>query len=333
MGGEVCPREPREGLRGWREEDMPYHPRIECEGVASFQTTRARNSELWFVNNRDLEEAILGYAARYASRYEVKLYALAIEGNHMQFPAQFPKANRAQFMRDLNSSVARAVPRYQPRYPGGRLWARRYSAEYLPGDADIEDRFFYTVLQPVNDGLVDDIKDYPGYNCFEDAITGRERSYKSVRWKEYEDARRWNPEVSLELFIEWNTLKFERLPGYEELSQQEYGTLMRQKLRERTKEALKRRRCGASLGAERLRSIVPGSVPKNTKVSGAKDHRPRVLSKSSIRRSAGEAWYFHTYFKFKESSRRYRSGEIDVEFPPGTFKPPLFTIAYSGTLL
>jgi hypothetical protein len=121
---------------------MSYHPRIECKDVASFQTTRSRNSELWFVNNKELEEAILGYAARYATRYEIKLYALAIEGNHIQKAAGFPKANRAFFMRDFNSAVARAVPRYQRDYPGGPLWARRYSAEYMADDLDIEDRFF-----------------------------------------------------------------------------------------------------------------------------------------------------------------------------------------------
>jgi hypothetical protein len=56
---------------------MSYHPRIECQDVCSFQTTRTRNSALWFVNNPELEEAILGYAALYTTRHEAKLYALA----------------------------------------------------------------------------------------------------------------------------------------------------------------------------------------------------------------------------------------------------------------
>ena len=128
---------------------MGYQPRIETKKIPSFQTTRTRCSELWFVNNRELEHAILGYAAKYRKRYGVKLYAFAIEGNHIQFPALFPKANRAHFMRDLNSSIARAVPRYQKGHGGGRFWGRRYSVEYLPADADVEEQFFYTVLQPV----------------------------------------------------------------------------------------------------------------------------------------------------------------------------------------
>jgi hypothetical protein len=125
---------------------MGYHPRIEGTEAATYQTTRTRRSELWFVNNRALEEAILSYVAKYAQRYSINLYALAIEGNHIQFPAHLPKANRAHFMRDLNSSIARAVPRYQKGSPPGRLWARRYSAEYIAGAEDIEEQFFYTVL-------------------------------------------------------------------------------------------------------------------------------------------------------------------------------------------
>ena len=311
---------------------MGYHPRIECSEVATLQTTRSRNSQLWFVNNTPLEEAILGYAARYVTRYEVKIYALAIEGNHIHQVAVFPKANRAHFMRDFNSSVARAVARHQADYPGGSLWARRYSAEYLLGHPDIEDRFFYTVLQPVNDGLVDDIKDYPGYNCFEDAITGRERTCKVVKWKEYNDARRWKRQVNIEEFTELCTLKYERLPGYENLTQREYELTMRRKLKERTKAVLEGREGKPSVGAEKLKETNPGALPKRTKKSGPRDHRPRVLSTDPDRRSLGEAWYFSIYFEYKSCSARYRAGEKDVVFPPGTYKPPLFTVARCGPI-
>ncbi|MDC0358890.1 hypothetical protein OAO01_08745, partial [Oligoflexia bacterium] len=79
--------------------------RIESKELGSYLTTRSRNSELWFINNRPLERAILGYAAKYSKRYSTKLFALAIEGNHIQGAALFPEANRASFMRDFNSSV------------------------------------------------------------------------------------------------------------------------------------------------------------------------------------------------------------------------------------
>jgi hypothetical protein len=303
---------------------MGYHPRIESTKLACFQTTRSRNSELWFVNNQQLEEAILGYAARYATRHGVLMYALSIEGNHAQQVNQFPLANRAEYMRDFNSAVARAVPRYQKEYGGGRFWARRYSSEFLPGSEDIEEYFFYTVLQPVNDGLVDDISQYPGYNCFEDAVTGKRRQYKVVKWKEYNDAKRWDSSVSIDEFTELCTLMFARLPGYEHMTQDEYAAVMRKKLKNRTALALQKRGHKPSLGAHRLRLVKPGSVPHKTKTSQRYSRRPRVLSRNPERRSVCEAWYFQTYFEYKVCSKRYRQGELSVEFPGGTYKPFIF---------
>lgn len=121
---------------------MAYHPRIECEDIPSFQTTRARNSELRLVNNPALEDAAIGYAARYAPRYHVWFHGLAIEGNHIHKAAIFPEAHRAHFMRDFNSTVAGAAPRHQPKYPGGGLGARRYSSEHLVAAPDLKETFF-----------------------------------------------------------------------------------------------------------------------------------------------------------------------------------------------
>lgn len=311
---------------------MSYPIRIESTEIASFQTVRTRNSELWFVNNKDLEEAILGYAARYTTRYEVKMYALAIEGNHTHNLSHFPKANRASFMRDFNSSVARSVIRYQDKYPGGTVFGRRYSTEYVPGHEDIESKFFYTVLQPVQDGLVDDIEDYKGYNCFEDAIYGRERKCKVVNWKRYNAAKKRNPEVSMDEYTEIVTLKYARLPGFESLSQEEYIKVMREKLKEYTVKALEERKCESSLGPELLEKVQPGSLPKNTKTSSRYEPRPHVIAKDAKLCASTYEWVRTTFAEHKEASRRFRAGELTVEFPKGTYRPPMFTVAFTGQI-
>jgi hypothetical protein len=308
---------------------MGYHPRIEASNVATFQTTRARNSELWFVRNRALEEATLGYLAKYRKRYNVTLYAFAIEGNHNQFPALFPECNRAHFMRDLNSSIARAVPRYTPSYTGGRFWQRRYSAEYLPGYEDIEEYFFYTVLQAILDGHVQKISECPSYNCFHDAVYGIKRTFKVMNWKAYYEKKRWCKNVSKKDFVEEVTLEYERLPGYESLSQSEYAKLMHEKLERRRQEILeKRRREGKTCGnGEHLKRVTPGSLPRRTKTSTINTHRPRVLSVCDKRRAACRKWYFEHYYEFKEASALYREGS-EAAFPPGMYKPPKFTCRY-----
>lgn len=302
---------------------MGYHPRIESSEYASFLTTRSRNSELWFINNQNLESAILGYVAKYTNRYGVALYGLAIEGNHLQGPALFPNMNRGNYMRDLNSSIARAVPRFTPEYRGGRFWARRYSSEILPAPEDIEEYFFYTALQPIKDGLVEKIKDYPGYHFFHDAVFGIERKFEVIRWKELHLARRFNPSAAIKDFTEIVVLKYQRLPGYEHLSQKEYAKVMYQKLEERRlKIVAERKSKGLGFaGRARLLQTRRGAYPKKTKTSAITDHRPRVLSVCPQRRAECKAWYFSVYFDYLKASEEYRSGNFQVEFPKGTYRP------------
>lgn len=301
---------------------MGYHPRIEAPHLANFLTTRSINSQLWFINNPRLEDAILGYTAQFADRYGVKIYALAIEGSHIQGPALFPYGNRAAFMRDLNSCIARAVPRYTE-HLGGRFWARRYSNEFLPGDADIEQYFFYTVLQPVQDGLVEKISEYPGYNCFSDAVWGRKLKFKVVQWGKFNAAKLRDPSVSIQQFTEIVHLQYERLPGYEHLTQKEYAHLMMQKLEERRLAIVAERRAKGLgfVGREKLLKVKPGSPSKSPKTSNAQTHRPRVLSICDKRRADCKAWYFTIYFEFKEASKKYRAEKLDVCFPQGTYPP------------
>jgi len=303
---------------------MSYHPRIEAPELANFITTRSSESRLWFVNNPALETAILGFAAKYAERYGVKLYALAIEGNHIQAPALFPNSNRSDFMRDFNSSVAKAVTRLTP-MTSGRLWARRYSNEFLPGAEDVKNQFFYTVLQPVQDGLVEKISEYPGYNCFSDAISGRKRPFSVVRWTEYNAKKRWNPELKVTDFTDTVYLKYERLPGYEHLKQKEYANEMQRELeKRRCKIVAERKAAGLGFaGRANLLKTVPGALPMTTKVSTIESHRPRVLSVCDQRRADCKAWYFSIYFAYKKSSREYRAGKRDVVFPKGTYPPYL----------
>jgi putative transposase len=309
---------------------MGYHPRIETSNIATFQTTRSRNSELWFVNNKPLEDAVLGLLAKFASRYSVELYAFAIEGNHTQFPALFPNCNRAHFMRDLNSNIARAVTRYSPSYPGGRFWGRRYSAEFLPGNEDIEEWLFYTALQPILDGHVQKLSEYPGYNCFHDAVHEITRTFKVMNWAAYNEKKKWCKNVRKKDFIEEVNLTYKRLPGYESMGKKEYIKMMYDKLEKRRAEILEKRRVEGRpcKNGQHLRAIRQGSLPRGTKVSDRYTHRPRVLCVCNERRAKAKAWYFEWYFCFKEASLLYRTKNPRAKFPPGTYKPPKFTCRY-----
>ncbi len=236
----------------------------------------------------------------------------------------FPDGNRSAFMRDLNSSIARALPKFT-NHLGGRVWGRRYSNEFLPGNEDIEEYFFYTVLQPVKDGLVPKISEYPGYNCFSDAVWGRKKKFKVVNWKEFNARLKRDKTAKISDYTEIITFEYQRLPGYAQLSQKEYAHLMMKKLEERRQIILEDRakRGLGFVGRENLLKMVAGSLPRSTKTSTATDHRPRVLSICPARRADCKAWYFAIYYKYKDCSANYRAGEVNVVFPQGTYPPHL----------
>ena len=303
---------------------MAYHPRIELNNVSWLLTTRTQGSRLWFINNKPLQESMLSYAAKYTERYQATLYALAIEGNHVHTVMDFPNLNRSDFMRDLNSCIARAVARHVPEYENtGRLWGRRYSSEILPDPQDVEARFFYTVLQPVHDGLAQRISDYPGYNCFHDAVFGITREFKVVNWGAYNKAKGRNRRVSVSDYVETVTLCYKRLPGYEELSQKEYERMMLQKLEKNRVQAIKDR-LAKGLGyisPEDLRKLKPGSLPRHTKTSTRESYRPRVLAICPIRRAEWKTFYFEQIALYRIASEKYRAGDHSAKFPPGMYPP------------
>jgi hypothetical protein len=220
-----------------------------------------------------------------------------------------------------------------PEYDGGRFWARRYSQEFLPGKADIEEYFFYIALQPVQDGLVEKISDYPGYNCFRDAVEGRTREFRVINWGQYHKQKPFNPDLSIDDCSEIVTLQFTRLPGYEHLTQKQYARYMYSELeRRRIAIVQKRRSDGLSfLGPTRARLVNRGASPHRTKTSNRDSHRPRVLSICKFRRSHCLRWYFGVYFAFKNASREFRNGNLLVDFPPGTYRPHSFNAPHRAT--
>lgn len=308
-----------------RKKTLSQPLRIESPDKWSLATSRTIRSELLFVNNKRLEEHTLKFLARYRQRHGVKLYAFCIMGNHVHTVALFPKSNRAPFFRDLNARIAEGVRHTVDDFDSGPVFARRYAEQAIVAPPDLEDYLFYCALQPVAAGLCQKISEYPGYNSFNDAISGVERRYRYVNWEGYNAARKSTPGVNIKDFTTVHVLKYERLPGYEELSQKEYRELMLRKLEERRVAIVAERRARGLgfLGAEALRGVTPRSRPYETKTSTRESRRPLVLTRCGETKRRFLAWYFGVLEAFRAVSRLYREGRLDVVFPPGTYRPPV----------
>lgn len=289
-------------------------------------TSRTADSRLWFINNPELEERIRGCLARYQQLYNVVIYGFIIMGNHYHLVAKFPKLNRALFMRDFNSAVARLVGRAVGIHGRRSVWARRYSYQILPTDEDVKNWFFYLALNPVSSGLVSRVMQYKGYNSFFDAISGKAREYRWLDWNAYFKAKRHGAQVSEEQFIKIYTLRFSKLPGFEQYSKQDYYHSLARELQARNKDiVLERKKAGRGfLGAENLARQEVGSRPKSSKTSLRHSFRPIVLSLCAQAKHETLSIYFSILSAFRAVSENFVKNLASIaDFPPGTYPPPL----------
>lgn len=298
--------------------------RIENPEHISFTTSKTVQGKLWLVNNRRLEERVLGYVAKYQEKFGVTLYSLVFQGNHLHTVSQFPNRNRALFFRDLNARTAEAVRACVPTFGSGPLYARRYAEQAVVTNADIEEQFFYSALQPVAAGLCERIGDYPGYNSVWDAINGIERKCKVFDGTGFFRAKRAGLKPKVEDFTTVYYLKFSRLPGYEHLSAEEYRSYMLNELERRRIELVQEWKAKGHrfLTKAELRRVVAGSHPKTTKTSARHDKRPLVLTKHYETKKAFLAWYFGIYNWYKHAVKKFFAGNLSIPFPPGTYRPP-----------
>ncbi len=301
--------------------------RVECADYWSLITSRTINSRLWFVNNPKLENHCLTHLARYQEKYGVDLYSYCLMGNHHHEVALFPNLNRSHFYRDLNARIAEGVRHFVDGFEGGPVFERRYSEQALPLPQDVESYFLYSSLQAVEHGLSEFPDEYPGYNSFHDAINGRKRILRWVDWATYRDRKRFNKKLKPEDFTTEHVLEFKRLPGYEHLTQRQYKKLMLKKREELRVELVKERKAKGLgfLTREQLLNTVPGSLPKTTKKSKRDSKRPLVLTQCPEAKKRFLEWYFSIYQAYKVAVKLYRLGKLDVKFPAGTYRPPVFS--------
>ena len=294
-----------------------------------FLTSRTMNSKLWFIKNRKLEERLLAFLARYKERYQIDLFAFQMMGNHYHLLARFPKMNKAKFTRDFNAIFAKLTATHVKEFGGGKLWARPVRSQSVGNESDVMDRFFYAALNPIGAGLCKKLSEYTTYCSFDDAITGRKRTFRILNREDYNNRKRYNPRLTLAECTTEHTLNYSRLPGYENVPHKQYTKMMRDELEQRRGVLIQKRLAEGKGFAtpEELLKLVPGTAPRSTKTSTRHSKRPLILTACMETRRLFLEWYFELRAKFKIASKRFRAGDFGAEFPSGTYRPPMYCTA------
>lgn len=297
--------------------------RIEGSKYLQLITVKTQGNALWFVNNKSLEQQILTYLARYASIYQVRLYAFVLMGNHYHLLAKFKMRNQAQFMQQLNARIAELVRTLVKDHPGGSVLKHHYSAQYIPLDADILKYFLYCAGQAVSSGLAQSVKAYPGYNSYQSAVRRESCTYRWIDRAGYNRAKRGSLEVVEEDYAIYYELKYELLPGLEKLTPEAYHQELTQDLRVYLKECL---RVNAERGVKypnisKLYEVKPGAQPRTTKTSHRNSYRPLVLCACASTKNRVLEWYFEIFYEYKAAIASFITGRMNVSFPEGTYRP------------
>jgi REP element-mobilizing transposase RayT len=141
---------------------MATRPRRVLPGTTTFVTRRCSERRLLLRPSRELNDILLYVLALKADRYGVLLHAVCALSNHLHLVLTDVRGRLPDFMRDVNSLVARAVNASLGRFEG--FWASgvSYSSVEPAEPSDVVAKIAYTLANPVAAGLVERGSQWPG---------------------------------------------------------------------------------------------------------------------------------------------------------------------------
>ena len=296
------------------------------EGIGSFVTRRMRNSQLVY-SNPAIQKRVLGALGKYVHKFDVTVYAFCFFGSHDHALYDFKMGTKSPFFRDLGSRTAEAVKKNIPSFGGGSVLEKRTSELAVPPEADGHlNAILYILLQPVAAGLCKDLTDYPGFSCLPYLISGKPLKVEFINGSAYQraKAKSKNGKVDASNYTEEYEITFARIPGYEDMSQEEYGKFLMDRLNKRRQEIIDEfDKSGYKWPKPevlyRTRSTDCAKHPKKSKRGG---FHPLIICRCGERTKQFLEWYFSIVEQYRIASKKYLSGDRNAIFPIGTIKPP-----------
>jgi REP element-mobilizing transposase RayT len=275
-----------------------------------------------------IAKGLMGSAlARAQEKAGVEIFAFVAMSNHVHAVIRTPRKNAAEFSRLFKSVVARTINRITGR--SGPLWARRADIQPVLDDAACAGRVAYCVDNPRKANLVEHAEHWPGLNLCYGLGDADELEF------EYFDTSAWNragrPD-DIGDFFEVATLKLSPLPSSEGSDREAYAKDVRKWVAQRLREDLAELDANDEPGRDKKRKTPLGidkvidsafdQRPKQSKMT----RRPYCFGSPERRREHYEqtSMLLDVYAQRSES---YRLGERLVEFPPGTYPPPVLAAA------
>ncbi|MBI4614220.1 MAG: hypothetical protein HY720_11465 [Planctomycetes bacterium] len=264
--------------------------------------------------SKEVNKIIAEWLIRAMRLYGVEVYAFVSMSSHWHAVVRCPRANLDHFLRHFQGFLAQFINKHWQR--SDTVFPRRCSVEPILDDEKLIERIVYVLTNPAKANLVDSIDDWPGLSSAPESLHLHSRTFTifdRTAWHKADrphDPSPFQKSIRLEIAIP---------PCWRHLSPKEQAARLRELVYSREEELRRERQAKGMkvLGIRAVKTVSPSDRPANPKRS------PRPLCHASSR----ELWeeyreqYAHFVELYRVASKRYRDGERDVTFPPGSFPP------------
>ncbi|MCO4764518.1 MAG: transposase [Myxococcales bacterium] len=283
-------------------------------------TTRTINRQFLMRPEEDIRTIILGVIARAQDLTGVRIHAFHFASNHYHLLITCRNTEqKSKFMRLVNGNLSKKLNHFHGR--SGTMWHKRFRAiGVAPDEASQTARLRYIMAHGVKEDLIDKVGDWTGATALPWLLHGE--SIYGV-WTDftarYHASRRKN---FVEIPGEFDTVyevRMTPLPCWSET----HADLWRQRVRDlaaEIDESAATRRKETGVGVLGIAAVLQADVNAE-RPQKRRSPAPKVHAACPIVRRQLEQELRAIAHAYREASERFRSGEWDVEFPEGTFRP------------
>jgi hypothetical protein len=264
---------------------------------------------------------------RALARHPLKLHSATTNINHMELVFSLGDDqihNASPFLQLFQSIVAKELNRHYGRE--GHFWSSRARVEEIVSDSRAEALLGYGACNVVKDGLVERAAHWNGFSTTEALSSGKPLEFeyidRTLWWKLGADHREIDPSK----YTKRVRIELEPLRSWEQLSEAARQERFLQIVKDHERLAEQERLAEGIVKVKGMRQIEQESPFARPRHRRKKSPQPLCHAETEEECKTYEAEYRETVKAHRQASAAYRSGCYDVEFPKGTFRPPLVTV-------
>jgi len=324
---------------------MPAPPKFFFHGAIYFITTSIER-DVMLPPNPLIREIILKCLAQAQCLYPIEIIDIIIQPTHVHMLVRIrdPKS-AAGFMERFKTESAHAINGLLGR-KRSTLWCERYDSPYIPDLETAISKIVYIYTNPSNDGGVDSIRDFPGFNTFHlrESCASESSDFKLVELETYviprprftklkSNSHKYYSEYRDNLIKDLETTVvtlspnalFEKFGIKDATLIRKYNQLIIQKIEQKEElNRVERKQRGVGvIGATRLAGTTIGSAFMPSR-SG---RRMRVHCVDKAVRIETLFWMRELQEAGRRVREQWRIGDYSDRYPMGLFPPNGFRLA------